>query len=132
LYLCHIHRLEFAITKVLVASVSVHFLRLDLLVDQPQCMNMARDITENCQANIDDQITRASSYESSSCRREQYRNQDENDIRAFDHLSQMKEYVATKELRTVDITTVVKGTMDKYWMKCPAPSNSSPHAQNYR
>jgi len=31
--LCRIHRFEFAITEILVAAASIHFFRLDLLVD---------------------------------------------------------------------------------------------------
>ena len=53
-----------------VPSAAVTLLRLHLLVDKPECVNVARDKAKDCQTEVDTQVTAAACHEQHRCRRE--------------------------------------------------------------
>jgi len=75
-----IDRLEMAVPDILESAMAISLLCLHLLVNKPEGMDMAWDITENGQGDVDEQVTAATSDEPSRGRWEQDSNDDEDNV----------------------------------------------------
>jgi len=62
------------------SPLTVLFFRLHLLIYEPECVDMAREVAKNRQADVNEQIAAASSDERRGCRRKYDGDEDENDV----------------------------------------------------
>jgi len=80
-----VERLVLAVADISESALTIFFLSLYLPIDKPECVNMTREITQDCQTDVDEQVTAATRYEPSCCGWEEDRNDDEDDVGSFDH-----------------------------------------------
>ena len=57
-------------SRTAITAGSVALLSLHLLVDKPECVNVAGDKAKDCQTEVDTQVTAAACHEQHRCRRE--------------------------------------------------------------
>jgi len=67
-------------TSVGVSANAVHLLSLDLPVDQPEGVDMARNVPEACQEDVDEKVTTATCDHECRQRRENDGNDDEENV----------------------------------------------------
>jgi len=73
-----VYRLVYTISNIHETAHSISFLCLHLLVNEPECVDMAREVPQDSQADVDEQVTAASGDYSRCGWREQdsYNNED--------------------------------------------------------
>jgi len=77
--------LEGAVANVLVPAMPVLLLGLHALVDKPERVDVAWEVAEDGQADVDEEVTGTASDEGGCGGGEDNGDQDEEDIRAFHH-----------------------------------------------
>jgi len=73
------------ISDVAEASNAVLLFSLELLVDEPEGVNVAGNVAEDGQEDVDEQVASAASDEGHSGRRKDDSDEDEENVRALDH-----------------------------------------------
>jgi len=66
-----VYRLIHAVPNIHETADSIPLFCLHLLVNEPKCMDMTGEVTQDSQANVDEQVTATSSDQSRRGRREQ-------------------------------------------------------------
>jgi len=84
-------RLVVAVTGVMESTMPISLFGLHLLVDEPKCVDMPREVTQNGQTNIYEQVAAAARDEGSSSWWKDDSNEDEKDVGAFDHSGKQEE-----------------------------------------
>jgi len=82
---CVVDWLVMPVSDILVSPMSVTLFSLDPPVNKPKCVDMTRDVTEDSQTNIDEQVTAAACDKPSSRGWEENGHNDKDDVRSFDH-----------------------------------------------
>lgn len=82
-----IESLVMPVSSVIEPSVPIFLLSLHLLVDEPKCVNMSGEISQDSQTYVNEQVTATAGDESSGCWRKEDSNKNQKDVRGFDHSS---------------------------------------------